>query len=214
MRLKSLIRYVCFLSLSPKHILNFSRASWAGFTSIHICPGSWFLSSENFLSSPCIAPGWLVGWLAGWLVGWVGWLVGWLVGRSVGWLVGCKLCEAASFLEIFDATVKALTDAGCLSGKLGDRYSGDKGKQRVLTLEIFHLTTMGPPKPIFLEVFMVNNLVFRWPKPLFFMVLGAHGISIAWYPKQACFNGWKWWFPTISHVQILGSHHPIETLAF
>ena len=23
----------------------------------------------------------------------------------------------------------------------------------------------GPPKPIFLEVFMVNKLVFRWPKP-------------------------------------------------
>ena len=23
---------------------------------------------------------------------------------------------------------------------------------------------------------MVNNLVFRWPKPLFFMVLGAYGI--------------------------------------
>ena len=23
---------------------------------------------------------------------------------------------------------------------------------------------------------MVNNLVFRWPKPLFFMVLEAHGI--------------------------------------
>ena len=23
---------------------------------------------------------------------------------------------------------------------------------------------------------MVNNLVFRWPKPLFFTVLGAHGI--------------------------------------
>ena len=34
----------------------------------------------------------------------------------------------------------------------------------------------GPPKPTFLEVFMVNNLVFRWPKPLFSMVLGAHGI--------------------------------------
>ena len=28
----------------------------------------------------------------------------------------------------------------------------------------------------FLEVFMVNNLVFRWPKPLFFMFFwGAHG---------------------------------------
>ena len=25
---------------------------------------------------------------------------------------------------------------------------------------------------------MVSNLVFRWPKPLFFMVLGAHGIYI------------------------------------
>ena len=33
----------------------------------------------------------------------------------------------------------------------------------------------GPSKPTFLEVFMVNNLVFKWPKPLFFMVLGAHG---------------------------------------
>ena len=30
-----------------------------------------------------------------------------------------------------------------------------------------------PPKPRFLDVFMVNNLVFRWPKPSFFMVLGA-----------------------------------------
>ena len=36
----------------------------------------------------------------------------------------------------------------------------------------------GPPKPTCLEVFMVNNFVFRWPKPLFFMVLGAHGIYI------------------------------------
>ena len=37
----------------------------------------------------------------------------------------------------------------------------------------------GPPKPTFLEgFFMVNNLVFRWPRPLFFMVLGAHGVNI------------------------------------
>ena len=33
-----------------------------------------------------------------------------------------------------------------------------------------------PPKARCLEVFMVNNRVFRWPKPSFFMVLGAHGI--------------------------------------
>ena len=37
-------------------------------------------------------------------------------------------------------------------------------------------TYHGPPKPTCLEVFiMVNNLVFRWPKPLFFILLGAHG---------------------------------------
>ena len=35
---------------------------------------------------------------------------------------------------------------------------------------------MGPPKPTFLEVFMVNNLVFRWPKLLFF-----HGFWGSWY---------------------------------
>ena len=33
----------------------------------------------------------------------------------------------------------------------------------------------GPQKPTSLEVLMVNDLVFRWPKPLFFMVLVAHG---------------------------------------
>ena len=33
-----------------------------------------------------------------------------------------------------------------------------------------------PSKPITcLEVFMVNNLIFRWPKPLSFVVLGTHG---------------------------------------
>ena len=36
----------------------------------------------------------------------------------------------------------------------------------------------GPPKPTCLEVLMVNNLVFRWPKPLLFMVLWAQGIYI------------------------------------
>ena len=47
-----------------------------------------------------------------------------------------------------------------------------------------HLKTYyhGPPKPTFLEVFMVNNLVLRWPKPLFFMVLGAHGRSKDLWP--------------------------------
>ena len=33
----------------------------------------------------------------------------------------------------------------------------------------------GTPKPTCLDAFMVNNLVFRWPKPRFFMVLVAHG---------------------------------------
>ena len=42
-----------------------------------------------------------------------------------------------------------------------------------ISMSIYH----GPPKATCLEVFMVNNLVFKWPKPLFFMVLGAHGIQ-------------------------------------
>ena len=37
------------------------------------------------------------------------------------------------------------------------------------------------PKPTFLEVFMVTNLVFSWPKPLFFMVLGAHGSECVFF---------------------------------
>ena len=41
-----------------------------------------------------------------------------------------------------------------------------------------------PPKPTFLEVSMVTNPVFRWPKPLFFMVLGAHGIIHGFFGGQ------------------------------
>ena len=37
---------------------------------------------------------------------------------------------------------------------------------------------------------MVNHLVFRWPKPLFFMVLGAHGVSYTW-SYGAPINGWN-----------------------
>ena len=52
----------------------------------------------------------------------------------------------------------------------------------------------GPPKPTFLEVFevfMVNNLVPKWPKPSFFMVLGAHGSKwlitmVSKPPKWGC----------------------------
>ncbi len=43
---------------------------------------------------------------------------------------------------------------------------------------------MGPPNAttcIFQSLFMVNNMVFRWPKHLFFMVLGAHG----WYSLKS-----------------------------
>ena len=42
--------------------------------------------------------------------------------------------------------------------------------------EVHKPSLYGPPKPAFLEVVMVVNLViFRWPKPLFFIVLGARG---------------------------------------
>ena len=55
-------------------------------------------------------------------------------------------------------------------------YQGHSPKEKMpsyLLKLLLHLPWA--PKPTFLEVFMVNNLVFRWPKPLFFMVLGAHG---------------------------------------
>ena len=35
---------------------------------------------------------------------------------------------------------------------------------------IDYYTRHGPQKPTFLEVFMVNNLVFRWPKSLYFSI--------------------------------------------
>ena len=50
-------------------------------------------------------------------------------------------------------------------------------------LNKYTLPNHWPPKPRFLEVFRVNNRVFRWPKPLFFMVLGAHG-SLTWKLKM------------------------------
>ena len=59
-----------------------------------------------------------------------------------------------------------------------------KALVKVSTSSPYH----GPPKPRCLEVFMVNTLVFRWPKPLVFMVLGAHGscqkyMKPLWYAK-------------------------------
>ena len=39
-------------------------------------------------------------------------------------------------------------------------------------LEIIFPASIFHRKPKVLEVFMVNKLVFRWPKPLFFVVLG------------------------------------------
>ena len=68
---------------------------------------------------------------------------------------------------------------------------------RVVVVKI----TMDPQNLHILEVSMVNNLVFRWPKPLFFMVLGAYGIY-TWKTQQNhtpsfyCFQGWwnKAWY--------------------
>ena len=45
-----------------------------------------------------------------------------------------------------------------------------------------------PPKPAFLEVSMVNNLVFRWPKASVFMVLGARDIYIYIYQEHMLTN--------------------------
>ena len=46
----------------------------------------------------------------------------------------------------------------------------------------------GPPKPTFLEVFMVNNLVFRWPKRFiyFYFIFIFHGFWGSWYIYIYC----------------------------
>ena len=59
-------------------------------------------------------------------------------------------------------------------GKL-EKSSNDIIFQRVELIKFWGCRYLGPPKPTWLEVLMVTNLVFRWPKPLFFMVLGARG---------------------------------------
>ena len=41
-------------------------------------------------------------------------------------------------------------------------------------------TPWEPSKPTVLEVFMVKTWVFRWPKPLFFMVLGGKTRFFSW----------------------------------
>ena len=55
-------------------------------------------------------------------------------------------------------------------------FSGYFGLGEFVRIHMSWVFTIGPPKPRFLEVFMVNNLVFTWSIHLFFMVLGADGI--------------------------------------
>ena len=52
--------------------------------------------------------------------------------------------------------------------------------------ETLALIYHGPPKPRFLEVFVVNHLIFRWPKPIVF-----HGFGGSWYlePNWPLFLG-------------------------
>ena len=69
-------------------------------------------------------------------------------------------------------------------------------------LKLFNLSLSIPlaPKPAFFGFFMVNNLLFRWPTPLFFMVLvlGAHGrytsvtpIYTSSYRLKRCQHRWE-----------------------
>ena len=63
---------------------------------------------------------------------------------------------------------------GCLTVQDVGNHGKDM-KRPLFQLRGQYIIYHGPLKPTCLEVFMVNNLVFRWPKPLLFMVLGAHG---------------------------------------
>ena len=49
----------------------------------------------------------------------------------------------------------------------------DRAEEKLL---VKHLEDLGHRE--FIHIYSIYNLVFRWPKPLFFMVLGAHGLYI------------------------------------
>ena len=56
-----------------------------------------------------------------------------------------------------------------------------------------HIICHGPPKPTWLVFFKIT-LVFRWPKPLCFMALGAHGISCTYgitLHMCTCMDVWR-----------------------
>ena len=69
----------------------------------------------------------------------------------------------------------------------------------------------GPLKPTFLEVFSGKNMVFRWPKPLFFMVLGAHGIqygiSIHFFFIYFCYRPGKWRRDSKFHTNVISPQY-------
>ena len=71
----------------------------------------------------------------------------------------------------------------------------------------------GPPKPTCLEGFMVNNLVFRWPKHSCFMVWGAHGIHIWGINSQADLM-WKHPLKIFISMEwgLMSQHHSVYTL--
>jgi len=58
-----------------------------------------------------------------------------------------------------------------------------KNRDQLGSRYIYH----GPPKPTCLEVFIVNNLVFRWPKPFFFRGL-YQGSPWKSFPHSPCFT--------------------------
>ena len=63
---------------------------------------------------------------------------------------------------------------------VGDQPKNFRHKKRVTNwITWYVLDTMSPHVLyVFRGVWMVNSLVFRWPKPLFFMVLGAQSCHI------------------------------------
>ena len=67
-----------------------------------------------------------------------------------------------------EPTYLTISQKGCIVS--GRRPNRSKSFLNVPNLQRGIYWYHGPPKPTCLEVFMVNNLVCRWPKPLFFMV--------------------------------------------
>ena len=103
----------------------------------------------------------------------------------------CPVWSMRLYVQLVQRHGETLSKWSKLMNSLKRQSQSPNVKSWNCWIESHHKIIHGPPIPRFLEFFMVNNLVFRWPNPLFFMVLGALGCLTLWLKQSS-------WRSTIS----------------